>query len=189
MTGNWSVNTNLTLFSTLSRAFQSFFSQFWVLKWQWPELKTPTFILTRTVKSNNCRLFVASERLLWCGSGLWGWCVGGSPQGDLGWLQSRNKYSHTLIFAGGFHFHAKYLSSAKSEISYFQFDRNCKKRQMSPLCCISMTGANKSVRSISSGWGSSHRLDDCIEEKSQSQISKKSYFFQRPITWAYGNIL
>ena len=74
-------------------------------------------------------------------------------------------------------FHGKYLSFAKSEISYFQFDRNCKKRQMSPLCWISMTGANKSACSISSGWGSSHRLDDCIEEKSPPGILKKKIFF------------
>ena len=149
MTGNWSVDTNLTLLSTMSRAIQSCCLPILSVERQWLELKTPTFILTGTVKSKNCRLFVASGRLLWCGSGLWGWCVGRSPQGDLGLLQSRNKYSHTLIYAGGFHFHAKYLSSAKSENSYFNFDRNCKKRQMSPLCCILTTGANKSACSIS----------------------------------------
>ena len=32
-------------------------------------------------------------RLCWCDSGLWGWSSAGSPQGDLGWLQTTKQPS------------------------------------------------------------------------------------------------
>ena len=54
----------------------------------------------------NLETILRGRQLLWCDSGLCGWCIGGSPQGDLGWLQSRNQHSQTLIYVGGFHFHA-----------------------------------------------------------------------------------
>ena len=41
--------------------------------------------------------------LCWCDCGLWGWSSAGSPQGDLGWLQTTNNHPHPLVLARGFH--------------------------------------------------------------------------------------
>ena len=45
--------------------------------------------------------------LCWCDSGLWGWSSAGSPQGDLGWLQTTNNHPHPLVLARGFHLSSK----------------------------------------------------------------------------------
>ena len=46
-------------------------------------------------------------RLCWCDCGLWGWSSAGSPQGDLGWLQTTNNHPHPLVLARGFHLSSK----------------------------------------------------------------------------------
>ena len=57
-----------------------------------------------------------SERrqwLCWCDPGLWGWPLGGSSQGDLGNLQSRNKHPHPLIYLRGMTFENTQLWTSK----------------------------------------------------------------------------